>query len=82
MTPNDIEILIHCHCSPVRHPRWHAPAVSESLNSMERNGLIVQVSDGIYKTTDRGRAHLHQLCTLPWPVKKWVDYKGNEIIED
>lgn len=49
MTPNDIEILIHCHVCPEPHPRKDAPAVDESLKSLERNGLIEQrLGDGYH----------------------------------
>ena len=76
MTPSDIEVLIHCHVSPTRHPRESAPAIRETLRSLVANGLIRQEDEGHYSTTDRGRAHIEQLCSLPWPTQAWINYKG------
>ena len=80
MTPNDIEILIHCHVLPTPHPRIDVPAVSDSLTMLERAGLIEKTEAGGYETTARGRAHIATLCQTPWPVMKWVDHFG-AIIE-
>jgi len=80
MTPNEIEILIHCHVSPVKHPRADYPAIQEVLQGMETNGLIEKCDQEVYRTTDRGRAHVEQLCSLPWPALAWIDYK-DEVIE-
>ena len=75
MTPNSIEVLIHCHCSPKEHPRANTSAVQDALKELETNGLIVRtdesdrnVYDGQYKTTERGAAHIEQLCQLSYPV--------------
>ena len=80
MTPNDIEVLIHCHVSPSVHPRADAPAVRDALRSLEANGLIEQRDQEYYHTTDRGRAHINQLCSLSWPIQAWVNYAGEVII--
>jgi hypothetical protein len=32
-----------------------------------------------YKTTERGRAHIQQLCTLPLPISVWADGNGKLI---
>jgi hypothetical protein len=32
-----------------------------------------------YKTTERGRAHIQQLCNLPLPSSVWVDSNGKVI---
>lgn len=79
MTPNAIEILIHCHVSPTPHPRKSAPAVADELRSLEANGLIEPLEAGAYRTTARGAAHIEQLCQTPWPVLAWLDAHGNPI---
>ena len=81
MTPNAIEILIHCYCTPEPHPRQHAPAVAEELEHMELNGLIEKIDDrtNAYRTTERGNAHIQQLCQLAWPVKAWIGSDGKII---
>ena len=82
MTPNAIEILIHCHVCPSPHPRKDAPAVAEELDSLQRNGLIEPGSQGGYRTTRRGSAHIEQLCRTAWPRQVWVGADGKIIPED
>lgn len=81
MTPNDLEILIHCHVSPTPHPRFDAPGVKKALDDLVECGLIVLHNGncGIYSTTDRGNAHMQVLCYIPLPEKKWVDPFGKII---
>ena len=55
MTPNDIEVLLHCHVSPRVHPRADAPAVREALRRLEDNMLIEKREHDYYHTTSRGR---------------------------
>lgn len=85
MTPNDIEILIHCYSCAAPHPRKDAPAVEESFKRFVEDGLIIQdfeySKDGdIYRTTDRGAAHVINLCSTPLPEQRWVNQNG-EIIK-
>lgn len=90
MTPNDIEVLIHCHVSLTPHPRRHYPAVRESLEMFTKHGFIEPIKPGdfgfekvdkeAYRTTDRGRAWIAMLCATPWPEQAWVDARG-EVIE-
>ena len=78
MTPNAIEILIHCYCSPTVHPRADAPAVIEELSSLLVNGLIKRnPGEDFYRTTVRGNVHIEQLCGTPWPIASWIDCYGN-----
>lgn len=79
MTPSDIEILIHCACCPGQHPRYDAPAVYDSIKNMHHSGLLIEQKPGFYKTTDKGNAHLTQLCNLPLPKQVFVDKNGDEI---
>ena len=75
MTPNAIEILLHCHTTATPHPRENYPAVKEELRSLLHNCLIEKDgATGLYRTTSRGRAHVAQLCGLAWPVERrvWV----------
>lgn len=81
MTPSEIEVLIHCYVSPTPHPRKCAPDIESTLQSFVVNGLVDHVGGGVYTTTDRGRAHIAQLCATPWPVAAWVGADG-KIIEE
>lgn len=81
MTPNAIEILIHCHVCPLPHPRCDAPDVADELRSLQANGLIEPEPGmaGGFRTTSRGQAHIEQLCRTPWPVQVWVGADGKQI---
>ena len=72
MTPNDIEILLHCYSCAAPHPRKSAPSVIDSFENFVANGMLVQdleySADGdIYRTTDKGAAHVLNLCNTPMP---------------
>ena len=74
MTPNDIEILIHCHVSGQPHPRLEAPAVQDSLAHFEQAGMIVQTqSNNVYSTTPGGQKLMEMLCDTPFPKEEWFD---------
>jgi hypothetical protein len=81
MTPNAIEVLLHCHVSPTPHPRRDAPAVDYEIQSFLANGLIEEEPGhpGAYRTTLRGRLHVQQLCRLPWPVSVFMGADGKVL---
>lgn len=71
MTPVEIEVLLHC-C----YRSDHLPgtiAVEKALERLKKNYFIDQDN----KMTDRGNAHVKQLCNLSWPVKMWVSPLNN-----
>jgi len=74
MTPNDIEILIHCYVSPVKHPRYDN--IKDILESFVVDGLVVDKGNGIFHTTEKGAAHIRQLCSLPIPAVQYVRFDG------
>lgn len=82
MTPNDIEILIHCHVCPSVHPRISAPAVNESITQFCIEGILAVDDEklGTFKTTDKGAALMRSLCDTPYPKQAWIDQTG-KIIE-
>lgn len=78
MSPLYIEILIHYHCTPIKHPRHNREAIEFFLS----HGLIEEIMEsdevGIYKTTEGGKMLVDQICNVPLPVKKWVPGKAEE----
>lgn len=72
MTPYNLEVLIHFHCSNAPFPREDASIFAETIEHMVNIGLL-EWSDAIpgCKITDRGRAHVHFLCMMPLPIKGW-----------
>jgi hypothetical protein len=75
MSPSDIEVLLHFHRTAEDHPRMEAPAVKEAIRSFVANGLMTRTLDG-YGLTQRGQAHVLQLCETPWPTAAWVGANG------
>lgn len=75
MTPNDLEVLIHCYVSPERHPRIDAPAVREAIKKFIRDGII----DERHRTTEKGEAWLELILRVPYPKKAYVDEEGKVI---
>jgi hypothetical protein len=75
-TPNEIEIILHYHVSPERHPRHDAPAVYGAREHFLREGMIepaAQYGEYCFVTTEKGRAYVGMLCATPFPVTKYVD---------
>lgn len=72
-TPNNIEVLLHCHCSYELHPRIHAPAVKEAITKLWNAGAITTTTTyNVYSTTPLGNAWVRLLCETPAPTKKLV----------
>lgn len=74
-TPNNIEVLLHCHTTPVEHPRYGAPAVKEAFEMFKELGAIKK-NGGYYVTTDLGRAWVESLCNTQIPKSVYVDEHG------
>ena len=75
MTPNDIQVLLHCYCSPEPHPRLAAPAVSEAVNAFIKSGILAKhdTDELRYKPTAKGEALIQMLCKTPLPEQVYVD---------
>ncbi len=80
LTPNDLEILIHCHVSPTLHPNINAPAVRETIDRFVKDGIIESSYEGgYYNTTEKGKAWLTIILQTPHPREAWVDNVGRVI---
>ena len=83
LTPNDIEVLIHCYCCHAPHPRIEAPAVRESLLMWLDNAFIEQLSGteitATFRTTPKGTAMIKALCRTPEPRCVYLDSEGKEL---
>ena len=78
MTPRDIDILLRCSMNAVR---MAGPSTILALTYLFEKGLVALVdeSNETYSTTDKGEAHIHQLCNMGLPVQIWADADGNII---
>ncbi len=74
MTPNDLEVLIHYHTTPGKHPRIDAPAVVESINGFLKDGVLKRAELNIV-VTEMGRAWLDIILETPYPTMVWADIR-------
>lgn len=81
MNPSTLELIIHSHVCPEPHPRLASPAITDGVRRLLHHGLIEPVAgrEGLYDTTAKGKAHIEQLCMLPFPEQVYIDYKGDKL---
>lgn len=70
MTPLQIQMLLHYHCSPTPFQPWGA-AQSEALDMFREQGLIRKMEGEVPTLTGRGRAYVEFLCAMPLPLERW-----------
>jgi hypothetical protein len=83
VTPNLIEVMIHCYVSPEPHPRYDTPAVSGAIRILLEHSLV-QPKVGcanVFMATSRGTAWIEMLLATPLPHLAWVDASGRVIRE-
>lgn len=90
MSPLEIEIIFHYYCSPgdFRNGDFSAPAVRSAIDSFKAHNdsdgpiLVENIQDtsSEYTITNRGKAYVYNLCSMPLPVCKWIipDQKTSE----
>lgn len=80
MSPNDIEVLIHHHCTPDAHPRAHASAVQEAIQRFVADGIFETRPDlaSGYTTTAKGTAWMEMILATPYPEMRWIDPRVSE----
>ena len=75
-TPNDVEVMLHCHTSPEEHPRIDAQAVYNAIDDFLLRDMIqrdTMAHAKIYTPTPKGRAWLKAILSTPEPtaVTSW-----------
>jgi len=81
-TPMMIQTMLHIYGCP--QPLRDVPAVAQSLNRLNDNGLIEEFdmpkeSCG-YRCTDRGLAWINMLLETPLPTAAFLDPRNNEAV--
>ena len=69
-TPNNLDILLHYHCSSAQHERFDAPAVQEGIAYLVQQGLLDRAD--FPAVTDKGRAYIEHILAVPFPEQAWV----------
>jgi len=82
MTPKEIQILISCYKTLKSYSN------SQEISELLEYGMIERGEECsasakmyIYKLTERGAAHILQLCSVPIPIIQYIGYHG-ELIDD
>lgn len=70
MTPLQIEMMLHFHCSPLPYPN-RSPAAEEALQWFRSEGLIESTGMGSVRLSERGDAYVKFLIALPLPIANW-----------
>lgn len=68
ISPCTLEVLIHCHVSPMMHPRVESQSVKESIQLLQTAGLIER-DDRHHATTAKGKFYLEHLLATPFPER-------------
>lgn len=72
MTPYEIELMLHFYCSQAAFPRYCAPIYHETMMGLLDRGLVKTFdTEGNATLTDKGRAYIKLLCSMPIPVQGW-----------
>jgi hypothetical protein len=78
-SPNNIDVLLHCHTCPRPHERFNAPAVQDAIRDLLNAGAIEPDGDERFSTTPLGRAWVQALCSVPPPRTAFIDEQGRVI---
>lgn len=78
LTPHDIEVLLHHHCSTAPWRSTTAPAYHGSCEMLTGAGAL-DYADGILRTTPLGKAWVEVLCNTPCPRAAFLDEQGREV---
>ena len=80
MTPLSIDILMRCYWSPEPIEDLDYPSQQEVIRDFLADGMIEATGEvGRFTVTEKGRAHVEQLCNLPYPVAVWMGGDGKPI---
>ena len=71
-TPHQNHMLLSVYLYPGTGSSWSA---SQGTQQMVDAGLL----DTKFNLTDKGKAHVAQICALETPVEAWVDTHGKLI---
>lgn len=78
MSPLEINILLHYHCSSVdyRDGDFSAPAVRDSIDAFKGDLGLLEPDNSewqrTYKLTPKAAAWIEAICNLPLPVCTWT----------
>jgi hypothetical protein len=75
MSPLSISMLLHFYSTATPYDGLgnNSPAYDDAVRQLVVADLIEKAGErGAYRATDRGEAHVRQMCLLPYPMRAWV----------
>ncbi len=73
MTPLEIEILLHYHCTDNEFKNPDAPAVKEAHNKFVSAGILARREDGTHFRISKALdLYIQALCDIPVPIQVWI----------
>lgn len=70
MTPLQISMMLHFHCSPSQFPAW-SPAASDAMEWFREQGLVQEPVNDCVRLSPRGEAYVQFLTAMPLPTETW-----------
>jgi hypothetical protein len=80
-TPLHLKLLLHTYTTPESWPH-NASAVLDYQTELAEAGLIQRHEDtdaSYWECTEKGKAHVQQLLTLPLPIPAWINKDGQVL---
>jgi len=78
-TPLHLSLLIQAYSHPALWPNRNVTVEAYEAH-LVTFGLIKESDGGYYDCTERGKAHVEQLLSIPLPFQAWIGVNG-EIIK-
>lgn len=82
LTPLHLKLLLHAysHCEP--WPHNHSGVAKDYEADLAKEGLVQRHEDtdsSYWECTDKGKAHVEQLMSLPFPTQAWINKDGQVL---
>lgn len=79
MTPLFVEMVLNLYCCPLSPPHNGSNAATEAFQQAIKEGLFKQGPNRV-EVTDRGRAYVAALLSVPLPTVKYViEWPAGEV---
>ena len=79
LTPLHIKLLLHAYSHPEPWP--HNGGCSDEYEKHLVSAGLVKIADdgGYYDCTEKGKAHVEQICTMQFPRQAWIAADGTVL---
>ncbi len=87
MSPLEIQIALHYHCTREDYRELTPPAQQSIIKKFMAQGFLTKLPDGIdhfdmtYFPTDKLHAYCEALCKVPEPKQVWIIPTPNRSVD-